>query len=348
MRHLETMHTEVDTLPPKFGKPHVVILGAGASRAACPNGDKKGNKLPLMNDLIDVLGLESILRQHEIDCSDRNFERLYSELAMGGKHRELVSCIENIVFDYFAGLQLPDEPTLYDNLVLSLRSKDLIATFNWDPFLWQALCRNALHFGQEVVPQALYLHGNVAIGYCINHKPASIGHRNNLCNKCGMSLTASRLLYPVTEKNYVDDSSIAQSWDELQRYLKEAYLLTIFGYRAPYTDVEAVRLMKEGWGDTDSRNLEEVEIIDIRGENALGRNGLLKSWKPFICREHYGIGNSFYQSLAAQHPRRSCEDFWEAAMQCNPQEERTIPANASWEELEDLIMPLIEQEKAFA
>ena len=31
----------------RAGKPHVVILGAGASAAAFPNGDKNGNKLPL-------------------------------------------------------------------------------------------------------------------------------------------------------------------------------------------------------------------------------------------------------------------------------------------------------------
>ena len=32
--------------------PHVVILGAGASLAAFPDGDKNGRKLPLMNDIV--------------------------------------------------------------------------------------------------------------------------------------------------------------------------------------------------------------------------------------------------------------------------------------------------------
>ena len=40
-----------DSLKPSFGGPHVVLLGAGASRAVCTNGDKHGRKLPLMSDL---------------------------------------------------------------------------------------------------------------------------------------------------------------------------------------------------------------------------------------------------------------------------------------------------------
>jgi len=35
---------------------HTFILGAGASRAAFPNGDKFGRALPLMCDFVDVLG----------------------------------------------------------------------------------------------------------------------------------------------------------------------------------------------------------------------------------------------------------------------------------------------------
>ena len=44
--------------------------------------------------------------------------------------------IETRVDEYFADLELPGHPTIYDRLVLSLREKDLIATFNWDPFLY--------------------------------------------------------------------------------------------------------------------------------------------------------------------------------------------------------------------
>ena len=43
-------------------------------------------------------------------------------------------------YDYFAMLRLPDSPTLYDYLILS--TMDIIATFNWDPFLLQAYVCN--------------------------------------------------------------------------------------------------------------------------------------------------------------------------------------------------------------
>ena len=38
-------------------RPHVVILGAGASCAAIPNGDKNGKKISAMSGFIDKLGL---------------------------------------------------------------------------------------------------------------------------------------------------------------------------------------------------------------------------------------------------------------------------------------------------
>lgn len=47
----------------KMTRPHVVILGAGASRAVCPNGDSRGNRLPLMSDFSEIVGLEALLSE---------------------------------------------------------------------------------------------------------------------------------------------------------------------------------------------------------------------------------------------------------------------------------------------
>lgn len=41
-----------------MGRPHVVILGAGASLAAFPDGDKNSLGFPLMNSLKGVRGLK--------------------------------------------------------------------------------------------------------------------------------------------------------------------------------------------------------------------------------------------------------------------------------------------------
>jgi hypothetical protein len=42
-------------------KPHIVILGAGASIASFLKGDKNGNKLPSMLNFVDVLNLTTLL-----------------------------------------------------------------------------------------------------------------------------------------------------------------------------------------------------------------------------------------------------------------------------------------------
>ena len=44
-------------------------------------------------------------------------------------------------------------------------------------------------------------------------------------------------------------------------------MITIFGYSAPKSDVEALDMMKRAWGKVDDRKLEEIEIIDIKDEN---------------------------------------------------------------------------------
>lgn len=41
-------------------RPHVVVLGAGASLAAFPNGDAQGRRLPLMRDLAELIGLAPV------------------------------------------------------------------------------------------------------------------------------------------------------------------------------------------------------------------------------------------------------------------------------------------------
>jgi hypothetical protein len=119
-------------------RPHVVILGAGASAAACPKGDRYGRRLPVMNDLIDTVGLAAELGGLGLDCRGKNFEVVYGELADRGD-ATVCWAIESRVREYFEALELPDRPTTYDHLVLSLREKDVIATFNWDPLLVQGI-----------------------------------------------------------------------------------------------------------------------------------------------------------------------------------------------------------------
>lgn len=319
-----------------FGRPHVVLLGAGASYAAFPNGDRNGRKLPLLRDFVGVIGLESLMREAGVQPPFDDFEAIYSKIALTPGLIEVRTQIDRAVYEYFEGLELPDEPTLYDHLVLSLRPKDIVATFNWDPFLW-----NACHRNRSVTdgPTILFLHGSVAAGRCDQCK--IVVSRSTRTCKCGSKVQDIPILFPVTQKNYNSDPAIAAHWRTLRRALKECWAFTVFGYSAPKTDVEAVSLLKDGWGDVNDRHLEEVEIIDIRREDELR-----EVWDEFIHTHHYTVKNEFYKSWIAQHPRRSCEAIWAQnmdAMFINP---FPVPKTAGFDELYEWLQPRVAAESA--
>jgi hypothetical protein len=325
---------------PHVERPHLVILGAGASLAAFPEGDRNGRVLPLMRNIVEVCGLRPILEGHGIPYDEEDFEAFFSALHMESKHQKAVQDIEEAVYGCFAAMELPDHPTLYDHIVLSLRPKDVIATFNWDPFLWRALERNR-HF--TTMPHALFLHGNVAIGYCMRHEPASMGPRDGMCARCGEQRQISPLLYPVTRKDYNSDQFIAKSWKLLQGVLEGAFVVTVFGYSAPKTDVEAVAMLKQGWGDRYSRSLEQIEIIDVKDEDLLR-----ETWAPFIHTHHYQCVDDFYKSYAANHPRRACDALWATLMDIEFIDKNPLPRDASWDELYDWFAPILADERAVA
>jgi len=304
-------------------RPHVFILGAGASLAAFPNGDANDNKLPLMNDLIDVVGLRPILLKHNCTLEYSNFETLFSELFEQDPNSELLFEIEMKVADYFRSLRLPEEPTIYDYLVLSLRPKDVIATFNWDPFLLQAIERNH-HFTKG--PHYYFLHGCAAIGWC--EKDKKQGRNGNACTICGEVYKPTKLLYPIKEKNYNSDKYIASQWRNLQGALKEAFTFTIFGYGAPSSDIEAISLMGQGWGRPETRAFEESEFIDVIDEDAL-----LERWPNFIHSHHYRCQKHFFESFVARHPRRTCEVYWQGNMEVEFWHENPVPRGISLQEL---------------
>ena len=285
----------------RVNRPHVVILGAGASLAAFPNGDKNGKKLPLMKDIVEVIGLNDILKNHDGLSwkAGNNFENYFSNLFLDKKNTNLIKELEELIYNYFSKLSLPEKPTLYDHLILSLRKKDIIATFNWDPLLFQA-CERIYTFITKNVPKLFFLHGNVAIAIDIKNRNKVSKYIRTIDNANMYPL--SKLLYPVTYKNYKSDPFIEAEWSATQRYLKQASILTIFGYSAPKTDVEAKALLQDGWGKAEDRNLEEIELIDIKAEKEL-----LDTWQSFIHSHHYQVQQSFYHSLIAKYPRRSCE-----------------------------------------
>lgn len=326
------------------GGRHVVILGAGASIAATRRNQERGGKqLPSMDNLIQVVGLQDIVEGMPHHLQDANFEALYSKLYADNPDSAAIAEINHRVHAYFSAMDLPDEPTIYDYLVMSLRPKDLIVTFNWDPFLYQAYCRNKK---AAPMPGMAFLHGNVSIGYCAEKKtsgPAGMHLRAD-----GTYFEPTKLLYPIGQKNYNSDPYIKGQWKRAKTWLgsKSTKRITVFGYGAPVSDVEAVGLLNRAWGTPDKRAMEQVDIIDIVADDVLRQR-----WNGFIHSHHYATASSYFDSVLALHPRRTAESYFhhyqaltpaEAFQQPNPvpQDFRTLEEMWTW------FQPLVEAETA--
>lgn len=306
-------------------RPHVVLLGAGASRAAFPAGDASGQQLPVMDDFMDIIELQPLIDEADLDIGhERNFEVIYSKLISNPRYERTVKEMERRIDIYFSALSLPNRATIYDRILVSLRPTDAIFTFNWDPFLFDAYQRN-----REAVPlpEIFFLHGNARIGICRDHQ--KWGARNGECPVCFQRFTDVPLLYPIEQKNYSDDSYIQRAWEAAKSLFNEAFTLTIFGYGAPTSDTAAVELLKLAWTGRSDRILEHIEIIDTAPQSILHDR-----WSAFTPTLHYSIKAAFDESRIARWPRRSCESLWYPMAQGAPCEDFPLPSTDSITELQ--------------
>lgn len=317
-------------------RPHVVILGAGASFATIPNGDANGKKISVMNKFFQNTNTEYLLDRINLKTKSKNLEDIYSEIYERPELSDTCHKLEKAIYEYFSEFQIPAKPTIYDFLILSLRKKDLIATFNWDPLLQQAYQRCGRI--TRDLPKLAFLHGNVAIGLCLEDKV--FGSIKHYCPMCRNPLKPLQLLYPIKNKDYNSDVFINNEWNVLQNNLSVAFVLTIFGYGAPASDVEAIKLLKEGWGNPETRQFEQTEIIDIKDEDEL-----VFSWQPFIHTHHYETHKSFFDSTIACFPRRTCECLYDQNMDAHFIDyEKGFKEGMSWEDIEHYLEPIFEDE----
>lgn len=320
-------------------RPHVVILGAGASVAAIPNGDKYGVKCPVMNNAIEALGLQDIVDKANLQTKSPNLEDIYSEMYSRSDCELLLTVLENRVRNYFGNLILPDTPTIYDYLLLSLRGKDFVFTFNWDPLLIQA--HNRVSSYTDDLPTMGFLHGNTALGICSEcHQAQHIS--NKRCVNCGkQTVMPSKLLYPVKEKTY-DDFYIKTAWGSFLHYLSGCTLLTVFGYGAPASDKKAKDAMESAYA-SNFRRFDKIEIINI-----LPRQQIYDTWEPFFDRTNYkyDVWNSFWESSLAKNPRRSVEEYCNRAIAnyFGPPSPKLKPC-ATLDELGESMLPLFKEER---
>lgn len=340
------MTTEEEIEKVHGGGGHVVILGAGASYASSLRNPEQGGKdLPLMRNIVDIVGLDGVVNElpKEFRIFKEDFEALYSRLVNSGGYKEEIATIEKAVHSYFSELRLPEEPTIYDYLILSLRHrKDVIATFNWDPFLLQAYYRN-MEFVKS--PRVLFLHGCVSLGF--NKTDGSSTLVGMGIKQIDQFYEPTKLLYPVDKKDYNSDDFINGQWEAVARNLEHAERVSVFGYSAPVSDIEAINLLQNGWGASEEREMEEFELIDIREEKEVK-----KSWDTFIHSHHYHYCNDYFNSSFALHPRRTVESHRHRTQPLTVseafQDGNLIPTNfRTLEELWEWHKPLIEAEEKF-
>lgn len=316
---------------------HVVILGAGATIATIPNGDKNGIKSPAMNDFFKKTNMEHLLERFHIETTSKNLEDIYSELYENIKYKDNLYILDDAIYNYFSKLVLPDEPTIYDMILLGLTDKDLVATFNWDPLLIQAYIRCSSITSN--LPKMAFLHGNVALGYCPNC--LEYGTTDLRCPDCSKPFVKSKLLFPIKNKNYNDNELIRGFWHDTQEYIKHASMITVFGYGAPTTDVEAIKLFKSAWGNLQDRSNEEFSFINIEDETTC-----IEKWKDFVYTHHYRYSNNFFDSYIGLFPRRST--VVEFATHHGNIPHRTdlgFKPGMSFEELMDMLHPLLMEEE---
>ena len=285
--------------------------------------------------------MSDILSQLPQEILCENFEELYGNIYEWDPESKLLKEINDRIYGYFSKMELPMEPTMYDYLVMSLRDKDVIATFNWDPFLYQAWWRNYLHGSS---PSLLFLHGNVAIGY--NEEIGGIGWAGTVGKRYKKYYKPTQLMFPVKHKNYKLDAYIKGAWKQFEHCLHHAQRVTVFGYSAPKSDVEAISAMQKAWGTPQQRNMEQFEMIDIREDNEVK-----VSWDGFIHSHHYDYCTDFFHSSIALYPRRSVEAYMMQCLPCTPEEafveEVPIPQSEihTFEEMWAWYESLIQQEE---
>lgn len=305
-------------------RPHVVVLGAGASYATTPDGEKSGRRLPLMKDLADALELQFLLDKKKYAAAVNGFEVFFEELMQSG-NPSLVNEIERRTYELFDSYKISDSVTIYDRLVLSLRAKDTIVSFNWDPLLPYAYRRNGF---LRTLPSLWFLHGNVKAGAC--EKDNLVGWTDDRCRICHQPLKPVPLLYPISHKDYDSHPVLAESWRHFEDELTNAYFLTVFGYSAPMTDEVARERFIGSLRRNTMADVLQLEIVDPNAKQ------LLKArYSGITDNLHASCLDQISQSWLSMHPRLTCEALFQATMMMEPIRPYEMPKTKNLYELQE-------------
>ncbi len=109
--------------------------------------------------------------------------------------------------------------------------------------------------------------------------------------------------------------------------LSKAAGITVYGYGAPVTDIEAVELMKSANSMSKMKDIAPFTIINLPDKEAEQR----EKWKEFYDGKMMLYCNSFEECLLWKNPRVSLETVFDAILRQHP---RNI--EKSYEKFSDL------------
>ena len=276
-----------------MGFKHLVILGAGSTIATIPKGDKNGEFSYTLDNLLNDKCFASFVEKVQaLDYQTDDVEALCKQLYK--ENRPLYDEFESLVRKKYASLELPDGFTILDRLVLSLTPNDAIISFNWDDLVIQAYQRMSEYVPEEMLPILAFPHGNAQAVY--NNK-----HYTSKRIVTGANWIDSPLNMPVDEIDYKLDAFIGSQWKVLDFYIRNAQMITFFGYRGPSSDEQDLQHLDELFAKNEI--CDKIEIIDKDLESSIQVARGLKRFKMqpnwlFPCAD-------FWHSTIAKHPRRT-------------------------------------------
>lgn len=311
-----------------MGFKHLVILGAGSTIATIPNGDKNGEfSYTLANLLNDRCFISFVKKAQVKGFQTSDVEDLCNQLYKEDK--PLYDEFESLVRTKYASLELPEEFTILDRLVLSLTPNDAIVSFNWDDLVIQAYQRMSRYVPEEMLPILAFPHGNSQAVY--NNK-----HYTSKRIVTNTSWFDSPLNMPVNEIDYKSDIFIGSQWNILDFFMRNAQMITFFGYSGPSSDELDLQHLDELFAK--NKICDKIEIIDKDLDTAmevakrLVRFKMQSNWL-YPCAD-------FWHSTIAKHPRRTLSvlDNWNYSV-------KTAAKAKTLAEFMGQVGPLIEEEQ---
>lgn len=115
--------------------------------------------------------------------------------------------------------------------------------------------------------------------------------------------------------------------------------ITVYGYSAPVTDVEAVELMKSAYSVSQTKDIAPFTIINL-SENEQEQR---KKWFDFYTDRMIMYCNKLEESILWKYPRVSLETIFDSILQQSPRKDgKPFKKFSSLEELQGFVQTISE------